>query len=116
MPHGPVLVPLPRAHPAVGQRDVVVPRVELQRDEGDVRGDGGRHGLHRLVHADGHVLRRPGQERHAICQGAIHNFRFGSKGQNTVLDHTQLLLRKQIYRNNKTRLKIPEDIVRYLPV
>lgn len=56
-------------HPAVGQRGVVIPRVELQRDEGHAGGDGGQQGLHRLVRADGHVLRAPGLEGHTVCGG-----------------------------------------------
>lgn len=66
-PHPEALAEPP--HPAVGQRGVVIPRVELQRDEGHVDGDGGQQGLHRLVGADGHVLRAPGLEGHAVCEG-----------------------------------------------
>lgn len=55
------------AHPGVGQRGVAVLRVELQRDEGHVRGDPGHHGLHRLVLRHAHVLEGPRQEDHPVC-------------------------------------------------
>lgn len=42
-------------------------RVELQGDEGDLSGDPGHHGLHRLVLGDAHVLERSWQENHPVC-------------------------------------------------
>lgn len=55
-------------HPVVGERGVVVLRVELQGDEGDVAGDAGGHGLHRLVLGDPHVLEDARQQNQLVCQ------------------------------------------------
>lgn len=56
-------------HPVVGQRGVVVLRVELQGDKGHVSGDAGGHGLHRLVLGDIHILEDARQEQQLVCQG-----------------------------------------------
>lgn len=46
----------------------MVLRVELQGDEGDVAGDSGGHGLHRLVLGDPHVLEDARQQNQLVCQ------------------------------------------------
>ena len=55
------------SHLGVGERGVAMLRVELQGDEGDLRGDPGHHHLHRLVLGDAHVLERSRQENHPVC-------------------------------------------------
>lgn len=55
------------SHPGVGERGVVVLRVELQSDESVLCGDPGHHGLHRLVPGDAHILERSRQENHPVC-------------------------------------------------
>lgn len=55
-------------HPVVGQRGVVVLRVELQGDKGHVAGDAGGHGLDCLVLEDPHVLEDSRQENQLVCQ------------------------------------------------
>lgn len=54
-------------HPGVGERGVVVLRVELQSDESDLHGDPGHHSLHRLIPGDAHVLEGSWQENHPVC-------------------------------------------------
>lgn len=59
--------------------------MELQRDEGDVDGDRGQHGLHRLVRADGHILRPPEQEGHTVCEGGGRESHHSSENGRTVI-------------------------------